>query len=256
MRRSLVAGNWKMHGSGAMISGLLQRLVEELGADQDGAEVVVCPPAPYLSLCHDMLRHTEIQLGAQNVHAEVCGAYTGEVAAGMLIEFDVRYVIVGHSERRRDAGETDDQIAHKSATALRSGIRPVICVGETLEERDAGSANAVVERQLDAVLRHCGAIALKDAVIAYEPVWAIGTGRTAAPEQAQSMHGYIRGLLRNCSPDLAASMRIIYGGSVNAENAAVLFAQEDIDGGLVGGASLRPDEFITICKSVSEQWKP
>jgi len=256
MRRSLVAGNWKMHGTGTMIAGLLQRLVQGLGAEQDGAEVVVCPPAPYLSLCHDMLRNTSLQLGAQNVHAETSGAFTGEVAATMLAEFGVRYVIVGHSERRRDAGESDLQIACKCTSALQSNIRPIICVGETLEERDAGNACAVVERQIDAVVRHCGALALQNAVIAYEPVWAIGTGRTASPEQAQAMHQNIRALLRSCSPELAAGMRILYGGSVNAENARELFAQDDIDGGLVGGASLKPDEFITICKSVSKQWKP
>lgn len=256
MRRGLVAGNWKMHGSGEMIAGLLQRLVQSLGAEQDGAEVVVCPPAPYLALCQGMLRDTLVRLGAQNVHAETCGAYTGEVAAGMLLEFGVLYVIVGHSERRRDAGETDEQIARKCASALQSEIRPILCVGETLEERDAGNAEAAVERQVDAVLRHCGAIALRNAVIAYEPVWAIGTGRSASSGQAQAMHAHIREILRNCSPELAAGMRILYGGSVNAENAAELFAQEDIDGGLVGGASLKPDEFITICKSVSKQWKP
>lgn len=256
MRRSLVAGNWKMHGSGTMITGLLQTLVQDLGAVMDGAEVVVCPPAPYLPLCQTLLRNTALQLGAQNVHAEASGAFTGEIAATMLREFGVGYVIVGHSERRRDACETDDQIARKCSAALAAGIRPVICVGETLEERDAGMADTVVARQVGAILRHCGAEALSQAVIAYEPVWAIGTGRTATPGQAQAMHGFVRQLLHDCSPALAAGMRIVYGGSVNAETARELFAQDDIDGGLVGGASLKPEEFITICKSVSGQWKP
>ena len=256
MRRSLVAGNWKMHGSGVMITGLLQRLVQGLGAAEDGVEVVVCPPAPYLSLSQHLLRHTGVQLGAQNVHAEAAGAYTGEVAAAMLVEFGVRFVIVGHSERRRDAGETDEQVARKCAAALKSGISPIVCVGETLEEREAGNADSVVARQVNAILQRCDDAALLNSVFAYEPVWAIGTGITATPAQAQSMHGLIRSLLRESSIDLAARTRILYGGSVSAENARALFAQSDIDGGLVGGASLRPEEFITICKSVSEQWKP
>lgn len=256
MRRCLVAGNWKMHGSGAMITGLLQRLVQELGAEKNGAEVVVCAPAPYLSLCQNMLHQSELQLGAQNVHAQAAGAYTGEVAAAMLVEFGVRFVIVGHSERRRDACETDEQVALKCAAALSSGISPIVCVGETLEEREAGKANSVVARQVGAVLRHCGPAALRKAVFAYEPVWAIGTGRTASPAQAQAMHSFIRSLLHDSCPDLAAGARIIYGGSVSADNARELFAQNDIDGGLVGGASLKPEEFITICKSVSKQWKP
>ena len=252
MRRSLVAGNWKMHGSGPMIAGLLQRLVQGLGTAMDSAEVVVCPPAPYLSMCQNLLQSTTLQLGAQNVHAESAGAFTGEVAASMLVEFGVRYVIVGHSERRRDAGETDAQVAAKCDAALRNGMRPIVCVGETLEERDAGDAEIVVARQLNAVLRHCGVDAMSQAVIAYEPVWAIGTGLTASPAQAQSMHGFIRQLLKDGSKDLATQMRVLYGGSVNAENARDLFAQDDIDGGLVGGASLKPEEFITICKSVSK----
>lgn len=256
MRRSLVVANWKMHGSGVMIAALLQKLVQDLGTEMNGAEVVVCPPAPYLPLCHGLMSHTALQLGAQNVHAEASGAYTGEVAAAMLAEFDVRYVIVGHSERRRDACETDEQIARKCSAALASGIRPVVCVGETLDERESGNAEAVVAEQVNAVLRHCGVQALERAVIAYEPVWAIGTGRTASPVQAQLMHCYIRKLLADASAELAAEMRILYGGSVSAENAQELFAQDDIDGGLVGGASLKPEEFILICKSVSKQWKP
>lgn len=256
MRRSLVAGNWKMHGSGTMIAALLQRLVQDLGSESNGAEVVICPPAPYLSLCQSWIRDTALQLGAQNVHQDDSGAFTGEVAAMMLAEFDVHYVLVGHSERRRDACETDEQVARKSAAALAAGISPIVCVGETLDERESGNAEAVVARQVNAVLQFCGAAALGNAVIAYEPVWAIGTGRTASPEQAQLMHCFIRRLLGNASAELAAGMRILYGGSVSADNAQQLFAQNDIDGGLVGGASLKPEEFISICKSVSKQWKP
>ena len=243
MRRSLVAGNWKMHGSGVMITGLLQRLVQGLGAAEDGVEVVVCPPAPYLSLSQDLLRHTGVQLGAQNVHAEAAGAYTGEVAAAMLVEFGVRFVIVGHSERRRDAGETDEQVARKCAAALKSGISPIVCVGETLEEREAGNADSVVARQVNAILQRCDDAALLNSVFAYEPVWAIGTGRTASPEQAQEVHAAIRAALLAAG---AGNIQILYGGSVKASNAASLFAMPDIDGALVGGASLVAEDFIAI----------
>lgn len=256
MRRSLVAGNWKMHGSGATITGLLHSLVQALGNEQDGAEVVVCPPAPYLSLCQQMLQGRAIAVGAQNVHAQASGAFTGDVSAAMLAEFGVRYVIAGHSERRRYAGETDAEVAQKCEAALLAGIAPIVCVGETLEEREAGRADAVVARQLGAVLDHCEGEALGRLVVAYEPVWAIGTGRTAEPEQAQAMHAFIRRVLCDASAALADTVRILYGGSVMAENAAQLFAQQDIDGGLVGGASLKPEEFISICKSVGRQWKP
>jgi len=252
MRRSLVAGNWKMHGSGATITGLLHALVQALGDEQTAAEVVVCPPAPYLSLCQQMLQGRAITVGAQNVHAQASGAFTGDVSAAMLAEFDVKYVIAGHSERRRYAGETDAEVAQKCEAAILAGIAPIVCVGESLEERETGQAESVVARQLGAVLSHCDTVALGKLVVAYEPVWAIGTGRTAAPEQAQAMHALIRRVLRNTSAVLADTVRILYGGSVTAENAAQLFAQQDIDGGLVGGASLKPEEFIAICKSVGK----
>ncbi len=252
MRRSLVAGNWKMHGSGASITGLLHSLVQALGDEQAGAEVVVCPPAPYLSLCQQMLQGRAIRVGAQDVHAQASGAFTGDVSAAMLAEFDVKYVIAGHSERRRYTGETDAEVAQKCEAAILAGIAPIVCVGESLEEREAGQAESVVARQLGAVLSHCDTKALGKLVVAYEPVWAIGTGRTAAPEQAQAMHALIRRVLRGASAVLADTVRILYGGSVTAENAAQLFAQQDIDGGLVGGASLKPEEFIAICKSVGK----
>jgi triosephosphate isomerase len=256
MRRSLVAGNWKMHGSGATITGLLHVLIQALGEENNGAEVVVCPPAPYLPLCQQLLQGRAIAVGAQNVHAQASGAFTGDVSAAMLAEFGVRYVIAGHSERRRYAGETDSEVAQKCEAAILAGITPIVCVGESLEERDAAQAEAMVERQLLAVLDHCDVEAVGSLVVAYEPVWAIGTGKTAAPEQAQAMHAFIRRVLRDRSARLADTVRILYGGSITAENAAQLFAQQDIDGGLVGGASLKPEEFISICKSVSSQWKP
>ncbi len=199
-----------------------------------------------------MLQGRAITVGAQNVHAQASGAFTGDVSAAMLAEFDVKYVIAGHSERRRYAGETDAEVAQKCEAAILAGIAPIVCVGESLEERETGQAESVVARQLGAVLSHCDTVALGKLVVAYEPVWAIGTGRTAAPEQAQAMHALIRRVLRNTSAVLADTVRILYGGSVTAENAAQLFAQQDIDGGLVGGASLKPEEFIAICKSVGK----
>lgn len=251
MRRRLVAGNWKMHGSRESIADLLQALVRKSGAGFDAIDLVVCPPSPYLQMCEQVLGGSFWQLGAQNVHSQPCGAYTGEVAAPMLADFSVRYVLIGHSERRQLAGETDAMIAEKFSAVLRHSMRPILCLGETLEERESGRAEEVVAAQLNAVLEHSGVSAMADAVIAYEPVWAIGTGRTASAGQAQEMHRFIRELMARRSARVAGQIRIIYGGSVNAGNARELFAQSDIDGGLVGGASLKADEFITICKSVS-----
>lgn len=251
MRRSLVAGNWKMHGSRESIADLLQALIRKSGPGFDAVDLVVCPPSPYLHMCEQLLGGSDWQLGAQNVHSQPCGAYTGEVAAPMLADFSVRYVLIGHSERRQLASETDAMIAEKFAAVLRHSMRPILCLGETLEERESGRAEEVVAAQLNAVLEHSGVSAMTDAVIAYEPVWAIGTGRTASAGQAQEMHRFIRELMARRSARVAGQIRIIYGGSVNAGNARELFAQSDIDGGLVGGASLKADEFITICKSVS-----
>lgn len=251
MRRSLVAGNWKMHGSTDSIADLLQALIREPGLGIDDADLVVCPPFPYLQMSQQVLGGSSWQLGAQNVHSQFCGAYTGEVAAPMLADFSVRYVLVGHSERRQLARETDALVAEKFSAVLRHSMRPILCLGETLDERESGRAEEVVAEQLNAVLEHSGVSAMADAVIAYEPVWAIGTGRTASAGQAQEMHRFIRELVARRSAKVAGQIRIIYGGSVNAGNAREIFAQSDIDGGLVGGASLKADEFITICKSVS-----
>lgn len=251
MRRSLVAANWKMNGSRALITELLGVMLKRLEVAAEQVDVVVCPPAPYYELCSGMLKDSAVKLGAQNVHEAQAGAFTGEVAASMLVDFDISTVIVGHSERRSN-GESSEQVAHKCEAVLAQGMLPIICVGETLQERETGQAESVVERQLRAVLDQCGIDALSEAVIAYEPVWAIGTGETATPEQAQQMHAFIRAQVAQRSESIAAAMRILYGGSVNAGNAAQLFAEKDIDGGLVGGASLKPEEFITICKSVSK----
>jgi triosephosphate isomerase len=251
MRRSLIAANWKMNGSRAFIMELLDTMLKRLDAAAVQADILVCPPAPYYELCAGILQGSAVKLGAQNAHEEQSGAFTGEVAAKMLVDFDIDMVILGHSERR-SGGETDEQVARKCEAVLAQGMLPIVCVGETLQERVAGQAESVVEKQLVAVLDHCGIDALSSAVVAYEPVWAIGTGETATPEQAQQMHAFIRGLVAQRSESIAAGIRILYGGSVNGANAAQLFAQIDIDGGLVGGASLKPDEFITICKSVSK----
>ena len=247
MRRGLVAANWKMNGSAGSIVELLGALRQSL----DGfaaADVLVCPPMPYLDLCGRLLEGSAIRLGAQNAHEAPSGAFTGETAVSMLQDFGVSHVILGHSERRQLFGETDAQVVAKCVAAQEQGIEPVLCVGETLQEREAGQAETVVARQLKAVLDVC---APENLVVAYEPVWAIGTGQTATPLQAQQMHAFIREQVAARSTEVADSMRILYGGSVNAENAAQLFAERDIDGGLVGGASLKPTEFITICKSVS-----
>jgi len=252
MRRSLVAGNWKMHGSQEMVAQLLQGLTSGIGAGLEGVDVVVCPPSPYLQLSQSLLQRSAVVLGAQNVHDQPAGAFTGEVAVSMLIDFGVQFVITGHSERRQLFGETDEMVARKFAAIHEQGLTPVLCVGETLAQREEGAAEAVVAAQLDAVFEHNGIAVMKDAVIAYEPVWAIGTGKTASPAQAQQMHSFIREQLARRDAEVAGQTRILYGGSVNADNARELFAQADIDGGLVGGASLKVDEFITICKSVSE----
>ncbi|MBM5812508.1 MAG: triose-phosphate isomerase [Gammaproteobacteria bacterium] len=246
MRRALVAGNWKMHGSLAESGRLVDELLR-LGAGAGGAEVIVCPPFVYLPAVAARLQGTPLGLGAQNVCAESVGAYTGEVAATMLAEIGCRYVIVGHSERRALYAEDDALVARKFVAAGRHGLIPILCVGETLAEREAGSTAAVVTRQLDAVLEAAGAGAFAAAVVAYEPVWAIGTGRTATAGQAQEVHALIRGRIAARDATIAASLRILYGGSVKAANAALLFAMPDVDGGLVGGASLQAGEFASIC---------
>ncbi len=248
MRRKLVAGNWKMNGSLESIRELLQGLKGGI-AEVAAVEMAVFPPFVYLGLVEQQLSGTAIAWGTQNLSEQASGAYTGEVAGSMLNDFHCTYVIVGHSERRTLYGESDEIVARKFAAARKLGIQPVLCVGETLEERDQGITEAVVERQLKAVLALEGIEAFNSAVIAYEPVWAIGTGRTATPQQAQDVHAFIRGRLAEQNPSVAAKTRILYGGSMKAANAKELMAMADIDGGLVGGASLEAKEFLAIAQA-------
>lgn len=251
MRRALVAGNWKMNGTQASIKALMAELVPAMASGINGVDVVVCPPFPYLDQVADAAFGSELVLGAQNVSVADKGAYTGDVAAAMLADFRVRYVIVGHSERRQIFGESDDLVADKFAAVRQAGMIPVLCVGETRKQRDAGDAEKTVADQVRAVLTRSGISAFDGAVIAYEPVWAIGSGQSASPEQAQGMHAFLRELIAEHDEPIADVMQIIYGGSVTAENAEELFASPDIDGGLVGGASLDAQAFIRICNSVS-----
>ena len=248
MRQKLVAGNWKMHGSLASNQALLTALVSQLEG-LNSMRCAVCVPFPYLAQAQASLTGSRLAWGAQNLSQYDKGAYTGEVSASMLQEFGCHYVIVGHSERRALFGETDAVVAVKFAAALAAGIAPILCVGETLEERDAGRAESVIARQLDAVIAGSGMVGLAKSVIAYEPVWAIGTGKTASPEQAQAVHAFIRRKLATLDADIAAALIIQYGGSVKAANAAELFSQPDIDGGLIGGASLQVDEFMAISQA-------
>lgn len=244
-RPALVAANWKMNGS----LSANQTWLSGLRAHESSlpCEVVVCPPAPYLGQLVQGLQGSPIQVGAQNLSEHTAGAYTGEVSAQMLQDVGVSWVIVGHSERRSLYGETDALVAAKAACALAAGLRPIVCVGETLQERELNQTEAVVTRQLAAVLSACPGADLSQGAVAYEPVWAIGTGLTASPEQAQSVHAAIRAQLAEANASAGAATRILYGGSVKAANAASLFSQADIDGGLIGGASLVADEFRAIC---------
>ena len=238
MRRRLVAGNWKMHGNRAANAALLDAVLAGIGGIGE-VECAVCVPYPYLAQAADRLRGTPLAWGAQNVSEHAQGAYTGEVSAAMLAEHGCRYVIVGHSERRQLYGETDAQAAAKFAAVKAAGMTPILCVGETLQERDSGRTEEVVGRQLSKVLEKNS---FEKAVLAYEPVWAIGTGRNATPEQAQAVHAFLR-------KRVAAETTILYGGSVKPQNAAALFAMPDIDGGLIGGASLVAKDFIDIVKA-------
>lgn len=244
MRRKLVVGNWKMHGSRAANAELLAALV---GAPPGAAEVAVCVPFVFLGETAAQLAGSALLWGAQDVSAHAQGAYTGEVSAAMLAECGCRLVIVGHSERRQYHAESDELVAAKAQAALAQGLTPIVCVGETLAQRDAGRTEAVVARQLAAVTQALGARAA-DIVLAYEPVWAIGTGRTATPAQAQAVHAALRAQLQ-AATGAGARIRILYGGSMKADNAAELLAMPDIDGGLVGGASLKAAEFIAICRA-------
>lgn len=249
MNKKLIAGNWKMNGSLAANEALVKALIAGLGA-QPGCDVAVAVPAPYLAQVHALAAGSPLALGAQDVSQHEAGAYTGETSAAMLREFGVRYVLVGHSERRQYHGETDAQVAVKTQRALAAGITPIVCVGETLAEREAGDTEAVVRRQLAAVI-HLNGHCISEVVVAYEPVWAIGTGKTASPEQAQEVHAFIRRSIAGSDAAVADKVRILYGGSMNAANAATLLAQPDIDGGLIGGASLKAEDFLTICRAAN-----
>lgn len=229
-----------MNGSKLQVTNLLQSLTALLGDLSPNVECVVCPPNVYLDQISNIAKPTNIIIGAQNVASSQITAFTGEISPEMLSEFGCKYVIIGHSERRALLGETDELVARKFAVALEGGLTPILCVGETQEQQLAGRGLAVVTRQLQAVIDHVGVDAFNNTVIAYEPVWAIGTGLTATPAQAQQMHQHIRSLI-------AAEIRIVYGGSVNSANAAALFAEPDIDGGLIGGASLKAQDFSDIC---------
>jgi triosephosphate isomerase len=245
MRRPIIAGNWKMHGSRAENA----RLIEELQAQYPAepvADCIVCPPYVYLQEVGRMLRGGAIALGAQDVCADTQGAFTGEVSAAMLKDVGCSHVIVGHSERRLLYRESDQLVARKFGAAHAKGLIPILCVGEQLADREAGRTQEVVARQLDVVLELCGPDALEHGVVAYEPVWAIGTGRNATPEQAQEVHAFIRARIAARDARIAGATRILYGGSVKAGNAAELFAMPDVDGGLIGGASLKANEFLAI----------
>ena len=246
MKQKLIAGNWKMNGSLAANEALVHGIAQGLQAALSGnhAQVAVCVPAAYLSQVQHLTHSSGIDLGAQDVSAHEQGAYTGEISAAMLKDFAVRYAIVGHSERRQYHAESDEMVATKAQRALSAGITPIVCVGETLAEREAGQTEEVVKRQLAAVI-HANGHCISEIVVAYEPVWAIGTGKTATPEQAQAVHAVLRAQLQAATAH-ADRVQILYGGSMNAANAAQLLSQPDIDGGLIGGAALKPADFLTI----------
>jgi len=251
MRSRLVAGNWKMHGSLTENEALLGALTRGLAQGFSG-QCAVCVPYPFLGQVQKLLQDSAVAWGAQDVSEHAKGAYTGEVSAAMLREFGCRFVIVGHSERRAMHAEDSRLVARKMRAAQDGGLTPIVCVGETLAERERGVTDAVVSEQLGAVIEELGVAAFGGAVIAYEPVWAIGTGKTASPEQAQAVHAAIRGLLAKHDAQFAAEVRVLYGGSVKAGNAGELFAMPDIDGGLVGGASLDAAEFTAICRAAGD----
>jgi triosephosphate isomerase len=248
MRQILVAGNWKLNGSLDSIKQLITGITA--GEDDTGkTQIAVCPPFVYIPVVADLLADSKIAWGSQDVSDRDSGAFTGEVAGAMLRDFGCTYAIVGHSERRSLYAEDDAFTARKFAAARRAGLTPILCVGETLEEREQGITEDVVARQLDAVIKLEGIGAIGESVIAYEPVWAIGTGKTASPQQAQDVHAFIRGKLAGLDKAVADKVQILYGGSVKGANAAELFAMADIDGGLIGGASLDAGEFLAICKA-------
>ena len=245
MRQPMVAGNWKMNGSSDSVKELIEGVKAGVGAAN--AEVVVCPPFVYIASVAAAAAGSDIKLGAQNMCDQDAGAFTGEVSGPMLKDVGCEYVVIGHSERRAMYGETDEVTAVKYGAVLKNGLKPIFCIGETLEEREGGITEEVVGRQIDAILKSDGVASLANAVLAYEPVWAIGTGKTASPEQAQAVHAFIRNKIAEQDKVIAEGLRILYGGSMNPGNAAELRSQPDIDGGLIGGASLKAEDFLAIC---------
>lgn len=251
-RMKHVIANWKMNGDLARAKALAAAtLAGAADLDAERVRLALCPPFPYLAELSKALAGSSVGLGAQDVSEHGEGAHTGEVCASMLRDFSCTYAIVGHSERRRDHAEDDERVAAKLLAARRGGLIPILCVGETLAQREADEAEAVLARQLDAALAHCGIDGLCGAIIAYEPVWAIGTGRTATPEQAVAAHRFIRSRLAGASAEIAETVPILYGGSVNGQNAGALFAMSDIDGGLIGGASLKAQSFLQIAHAAA-----
>jgi len=247
MRRTIVAGNWKMNASKESVNKLMLGILSGMG--EVGSEVLVCAPFPYLSQVENLVANSEVRLGAQNLNVNSSGAFTGEVSANMIKDFGAKHVIVGHSERRSLYGETSPLVAEKVKAALEGGLTPLLCVGESLEQREAGETEVVVAEQINTVIELVGIGAFRNIIIAYEPVWAIGTGKTASPEQAQAAHLFIRDLLRESDESIAQSISILYGGSMNAGNANELISCADIDGGLIGGAALKAEDFLQICKA-------
>ena len=247
MRQPMVAGNWKMNGSSNSVKELIEGV--RAGVGEANAEVVVCPPFVYIPSVAEANAGSGIKLGAQNMCDQDSGAFTGEVSGPMLKDVGCEYVIIGHSERRAMYGETDEVTAIKYGAVLKNGLKPIFCIGEPLEEREQGVTEQVVDRQIDAILNAEGVASLANAVLAYEPVWAIGTGKTATPEQAQEVHAFIRSKIASQDANIAEGLRILYGGSMNPGNAAELRSQPDIDGGLIGGASLKAEDFLAICKA-------
>jgi triosephosphate isomerase len=252
MRKPFIAGNWKMHGSMTQTKALIEAIKQGAPACPH-VDILVCPTYVHLSLAHQLLEKSSVLLGAQNLYLGAQGAFTGEVSGTMLHDAGCEYVIIGHSERRSLFHDDLSLVAEKFKAALQAGLKPILCVGETRAEREAGHTEAVVSTQLQSVMDAAGIQAFQQAVIAYEPVWAIGTGLTATPEQAQAVHAYIRQLIAQNNVDLAKTIRILYGGSMKAENAASLLAMQDIDGGLIGGASLDANSFLAICAAASRE---
>lgn len=245
MRKQYIVGNWKMHGNKTSVAELLNKIVDFEQKNQTNVNLVVCPPYVFLNQTQILLGKTKLQWGGQNMAAEAEGPYTGEISASMLTDFGCQYVLLGHSERRQLYGEIDAQIAKKFGLAIKSGLTPILCVGETLAERQANQTYTVLQAQLEKIIDY-GKDVLKQAIIAYEPVWAIGTGLSAQPQQAQKAHQFLREQLKLLGSDLAQELPILYGGSVKASNAEALFRMPDIDGGLIGGASLDAIEFLRI----------